>query len=96
MTIAKAELIELFDDEAEDGGRWMLVCRKHHHVIQFTTKRTALSFKAHPDEWCEPCMDDSTYCYTCEVQFPAHCIGDDGTVWLHEGHRIGKGMETAK
>jgi hypothetical protein len=92
MAKSKAELIELFGSEAEDGGKWMLQCLKHWHIMQFTSKKVALGHKAHPEWWCEPCMDDSTYCYTCEMQFPDYYLNADGTADRHEGHEIGKGQ----
>lgn len=43
---------------AEDGGKWVLVCETHGHIIQDTNKRRLLGWKRYPKEWCEACMEE--------------------------------------
>lgn len=39
-----------------DGGKWAAVCWTHSAVVNCDTKKVAVSWLAHSDEWCEDCV----------------------------------------
>ena len=43
---------------AEDGGRWVLICDTHGHIIQDTNRRRLSQWKNHVIEWCEAHMEE--------------------------------------
>ena len=41
-----------------DGGKWVLICDVHGHIIQDTNRRRLNGWKSHTIEWCEACMEE--------------------------------------
>ena len=48
--------------EAREQGytwnRWETICVDHGTVCSHETRAIAESWASHPDEWCEPCMEE--------------------------------------
>jgi len=66
----------------------------HSEMIQGTSKRNILSFKAHSDQWCMGCQDDDHFDYTCGYIMPDYYFEADGKLSLdiaprHIGCQIG-------
>jgi len=40
----------------DEGSPWETVCMEHGGVCCHTSRRLALDWAPHPDEWCEDCM----------------------------------------
>ena len=83
------EMIASVTDTIVDGVLcWQIVCERHYHCIEVSSKREAMSYISATDEFCEACEDDSEYCYTCEIDIASYLFDNDVALG-HEGHEIG-------
>lgn len=60
VTIGHAHDLGLCDGEGANPTNWYTICEEHGHCIGHPTRSIALIWFAHPDEWCEPCMEEIT------------------------------------
>ena len=53
IMLCKAEEVGQFPDD----GKWVTICEDHGGIVHHNTKKLAIDWLPHPDEWCPTCQE---------------------------------------